>query len=71
MKVVRLHPSAQHNWPQLSVFLSILCPFCISSQPQLAPVRFSNNHKREKARSNKGARKTLLHHPNDKGIFLM
>jgi hypothetical protein len=48
---VHLHPSAQHTWPQLSVCMFILCPFCISSHPQLAPFRFSNN---------KGVRKKLV-----------
>jgi hypothetical protein len=50
--VVHLHLSTQHTWPQLSVYLSILCPFCISCHSQLGPVRFS---------SNKGAIKSLLH----------
>jgi hypothetical protein len=33
--VVRLHPSAQHTWPQLYACSSIFCPFHISSHPQL------------------------------------
>jgi hypothetical protein len=34
--VVRLHPNAQHTWPQLYECLSsVLCPFCISSHPHL------------------------------------
>jgi hypothetical protein len=56
MRVVCLHPSAQHTWPQLSVCLSILCLFWISSHPQLAPVRFCNNHDQEEARSIKEVR---------------
>jgi hypothetical protein len=47
MRVVHLHPSTQHSWPQLSVYLS----FVLSASPiatQLGPVRFSKN---------KGARK--------------
>jgi hypothetical protein len=32
---VCLHLSTQHIWPQLSACLSIVCPFCISSHPQL------------------------------------
>jgi hypothetical protein len=41
----------------LSVCLSILCLFCISTQ--LGPVRFSNNQEQEKVHSNKGVRKKL------------
>jgi hypothetical protein len=34
--VVCLHLSTQHTWPQLYACLSsIVCPFCISSRPQL------------------------------------
>jgi hypothetical protein len=36
---VCLHLSAQHTWPQLSVCpSSIVCPFCISSHPQIGAV---------------------------------
>jgi hypothetical protein len=34
--VVCLHLSTQHTYPQPSAYLfSIVCPFCISSHPQL------------------------------------
>jgi hypothetical protein len=46
MRVVPLHLNIQNTWPQLSVCLSILCPFCISCH---RPVRFSNNQEREKS----------------------
>jgi hypothetical protein len=39
--------------------LSILCLFCITSHPQLASVRFSNNQDQEKAHSNKETREKL------------
>jgi hypothetical protein len=49
---VHLHLSAQHTCPQLSVYLSIICPFCISCHLQLSPIRFSsNNQELEKAQS--------------------
>jgi hypothetical protein len=43
MRDVCFHLSAQHTWLQLSVCLSILCPFCISCHHQLSPVGFGNN----------------------------
>jgi hypothetical protein len=55
MRVVYLHPSAQHIWPQFSVCLS--CVFSASPvTTQLGPVRFGNNQEQEATRSNTGAR---------------
>jgi hypothetical protein len=51
MRVMLLHPSAQHTWPQLSVCLS--CVLSASSiYAQLAPVRFNNNQEKDKDFSN-------------------
>jgi hypothetical protein len=48
MRVVRLQPSAQHTWHQLSVCLSI-CVFSASPiAAQLVPVRFSSNRSEKK-----------------------
>jgi hypothetical protein len=49
--VSHLHQSAQNTWPQLSVCLSILCPFCIFHRPQLGLLGSVVT----------GARESLLH----------